>query len=91
MFFVGNKKFEKLEHVYEFLKSVLDKYYKGEKPNLVIYYNNEIIYNSSIEEDKNPMFYISKGVKANLLGVFLLKYKGVNGTLKYKDEILWQF
>ena len=91
MFFIGNRKFEKLEHVYGFLEGIVKDYIEnGKKPNLIIYYNKDELYNSSKEEE-NPIFYISRGIKANLLGAFLLKYKGLKGTIKYNGEVLWQF
>ena len=94
MFFVGNKKFEKLEHTYEFLKGALKNYLEDgdEKkiPPIIIYYNEEILYDSSNLKN-NPVFYISRGIKVDLLGAFLLKSKNVSGTIKYKDEVLWKF
>lgn len=99
MFFVGNKKFEKLEYVYEFLKDIIRNFVEGKDlhPKIIVYYNNECLYSSdkppklNKNSDGNPVFWISRGRKIDLFGAFLMKYKGLSGTIKYKEEVLWKF
>lgn len=89
MFFIGNKKFENLNYVYEFLKPRIKNHIENnEKLNIIIHYNNIEFYNSE-KKDKNLKFYISRGVKVDLLDAFILKYKGEKKfKLKYCGEIL---
>ena len=89
MFFIGNKKFENLEYLYEFLKPKIKNYIENnENLKIKICYNNVEMYNSDTL-DKNIKFYISRGVKVDLLEALILKYKGEKKfTLKYCGEII---
>ena len=91
MFFIGNKKFETLDYLYEFIKPKIKNHIENnENLKIIIYYNNIELYNSD-KLNKNIKFYISRGVKVDLLEAFILKYKGERKfTLKYCGEIIME-
>lgn len=89
MIFVGNIKLEDLSRTYIILENEIQKYIKGEPQILRIYYNKDLLYDSTSES--NPIFYTSRGVKGNLMDAFVRKYQGRSGVIKWGEEILMKF
>lgn len=89
MIFIGNMRLGDLGGAYSILENEILKYIKGEPQILRIYYNRDLLYDSTSES--NPIFYTSRGVKGNLMDAFVRKYLGKSGTIKWGEEILMRF
>ena len=89
MIFIGNVKLGDLDKAYIILENEIQKYIKGEPQILRIYYNKDLLYDSTSES--NPIFYTSRGVIGNLLDAFVRKYQGKSGAIKWGEEILMKF
>ena len=89
MIFIGNMRLGDLDGAYNILENEILKYIKGEPQILRVYYNKDLLYNSTSES--NPIFYTSRGVKGNLMDAFVRKYQGKSGVIKWGEEILMSF
>lgn len=89
MIFIGNMRLGALDRAYNILENEILKYIKGEPQILRVYYNKDLLYDSTSES--NPIFYTSRGVKGNLMDAFVRKYQGKSGVIKWGEEILMSF
>lgn len=89
MIFIGNMRLGDLSGAYSILENEILRYIKEEPQILRIYYNRDLLYDSTSES--NPIFYTSRGVKGNLMDAFVRKYQGKSGVIKWGEEILMSF
>lgn len=97
MLFIGNKKFNNLEDIYDYLESFLDDTLKGKENKILKIYNNERLILDTSKKD-NPYFKIRDGVRVTLLNALLIKrMKSVTNnmeiqfSLKLKGVDRWYF